>query len=197
MTSPSHGRRDWGSASPRGGRSVSDMPAVLGPIGRIGQANPPGRHRAAPHGLWRNRPPGPIFPAMITRRPGRAHPHREAVTPQAPPGSRIYAIGDIHGRADLLRRLHRLIHEDAYRRQAPRNVVVYLGDYIDRGDESPAGTALLPDAPPPSFESVYLKGNHEESLLCFLEATAIGPALLLYGCAPTLRRPDVRPPHPP
>src|SRR5258708_7712134 len=197
MTSPSHGRRDWGSASPRGGRSVSDMPAVLGPIGRIWQAKPPGRHRAAPHGLWRNRPPGPIFPAMITRRPGRAHPHREAVAPQAPPGSRIYAIGDIHGPADLLRRPHRPIHEDAYRRQAPRNVVVYLGDYIDRGDESPAVIDLLPDEPLPSFESVYLKGNHEESLLCFLEDTAIGPAWLFYGGAQTLHSYAVRPPDAP
>ncbi len=134
---------------------------------------------------------------MITRRPGRAHPHREAVTPQAPPGSRIYAIGDIHGRADLLRRLHRLIHEDAYRRQAPRNVVVYLGDYIDRGDESPAVIDLLLDEPLPSFESVYLKGNHEESLLCFLEDTAIGPAWLFYGGAQTLHSYGVRPPDAP
>jgi len=75
---------------------------------------------------------------MNTRRPERASRPSEAVVPQAPPDSRIYAIGDIHGRVDLLRQLHRLIHEDAYRRQAPRNVVVYLGDYVDRGDESRA-----------------------------------------------------------
>src|SRR5260370_31929726 len=186
MTSPTHSTRDWGSASTGGSSSVSDRPVLLGPIGRIWQAKPPGRHRAAPHGLWRNRPPGPIFPAMITRRPGRAHPHREAVTPQAPPGSRIYAIGDIHGRAHLLRALHRLIHEDAYRRQAPRNVVVYLGDYIDRGDESPAVIDLLLDEPLPRLQKGYLKGNPEEGRLGLLEETAIGPAVLFLCGAPAL-----------
>jgi serine/threonine protein phosphatase 1 len=134
---------------------------------------------------------------MTTRRPGRGAPRSEAMIPQAPPGSRIYAIGDIHGRADLLRRLHRLIHEDAYRRQAPRNVVVYLGDYIDRGDESPAVIDLLLDEPLPSFESVHLKGNHEESLLRFLEEATIGPAWLFYGGAQTLRSYGVRPPDAP
>src|ERR1700732_3262321 len=192
MTSPTHSTRDAASASTRGSRSVSDMAVLLGPIGRIWQAKPPGSN-ARPLGLWRNWPPGPIFPAMNTRRPGRGVPSSEAVKPQAPPGSRIYAIGDIHGRADLLRQLHRLIHEDAYRRQAPRNVVVYLGDYVDRGDESPAVIDLLLDEPLPSFESIYIKGNHEESLLRFLEDTAVGPAWLFYGGAQTLLSYGVRP----
>lgn len=134
---------------------------------------------------------------MITRRPGRATPSSEAVAPQTPPDSRIYAIGDIHGRADLLRQLHRLIHEDAYRRQAPRNVVVYLGDYVDRGDESPAVIDFLLDEPLPSFESIYLKGNHEESVLRFLEDASVGPPWLFYGGVQTLRSYGVRPPDPP
>src|SRR6266849_10974405 len=124
---------------------------------------------------------------MITRLFGRARPQQQAVAPEVPPGSRVYAVGDIHGRVDLLRALHRLIQEDASRRQAPRNVVVYLGDYIDRGAESPGVIDLLLDEPLPSFESVYLKGNHEESLLRFLEDTAVGPAWLFYGGAQTLR----------
>ncbi|HEX9491497.1 MAG TPA: serine/threonine protein phosphatase, partial [Stellaceae bacterium] len=53
------------------------------------------------------------------------------------------------------------------------------------------------DEPLPSFESVYLKGNHEESLLCFLEDTAIGPAWLFYGGAQTLHSYGVRPPDAP
>ena len=106
--------------------------------------------------------------------------------PEVPPGRRIYAIGDIHGRADLLGDLHLLIHEDADRRQAPHNVVVYLGDYIDRGGASPAVLDLLLDAPLPSFESVHLKGNHEDSLLQFLEDYTIGRAWLSYGGAETL-----------
>jgi len=120
---------------------------------------------------------------------------QQGVLPEVPPGSRIYAIGDIHGRADLLRRLHQLIHEDAYQRQAPRNVVVYLGDYVDRGEASPAVIDLLLDEPLPSFESVHLKGNHEDSLLRFLDDTGVGPAWLLYGGAETLASYGVRPPH--
>src|SRR5258708_4322740 len=62
-------------------------------------------------------------------------------TPAAPPpavpaGTVVYAIGDIHGRADLLSDLHRQIAADAGQRGAERRVVVYLGDYVDRGAES-------------------------------------------------------------
>src|SRR5438552_6447655 len=60
----------------------------------------------------------------------------EAVVPRVPPGTRVYAIGDIHGRSDLLREINQMIHEDAYACQAPRNLVVYLGDYVDRGPQS-------------------------------------------------------------
>ena len=105
-------------------------------------------------------------------------------------------MGDIHGRVDLLREMHQLIHEDAYRRQAARNVVVYLGDYIDRGDDSSAVIDLLLDEPLPSFESVHLKGNHEESLLHFLTDAGIGPTWLSYGGAATLISYGVRPPQP-
>ena len=139
----------------------------------------------------------PHIPAMNSRRPEQPARPSEAVVPQAPPGSRIYAIGDIHGRADLLRQLHRLIHEDAYRRQAPRNVVVYLGDYVDRGDESRAVIDLLLDERLPSFESIHIKGNHEESMLRFLEDTAVGPPWLFYGGGQTLASYGVRPPEMP
>lgn len=133
---------------------------------------------------------------MINRRLGRGRQSPQRQAPQAPAGSRIYAVGDIHGRADLLRQMHQFIHEDAYRRQAPRNVVVYLGDYIDRGDESPAVIDLLLDEPLPSFDSIHLKGNHEDSLLRFLKDTGVGPAWTFYGGAATLRSYGVRPPEP-
>ena len=54
-----------------------------------------------------------------------------------PPGLRIYAIGDIHGRLDLLDRLHDLIAADlAAAPAAGRCLVLYLGDYVDRGPDS-------------------------------------------------------------
>jgi serine/threonine protein phosphatase 1 len=132
---------------------------------------------------------------MIARLFPRGRPE-EAVAPHGPSGSRVYAIGDIHGRADLLGHLHQLIHEDAYRRQAPRNVVVYLGDYIDRGKDSAAVIDLLLDEPLPSFERVHLRGNHEDSLLRFLDDVSIGPAWFFYGGDATLESYGVRPPAP-
>jgi serine/threonine protein phosphatase 1 len=132
---------------------------------------------------------------MIARRFAHGRPD-EAVAPQVPAGSRVYAIGDVHGRVDLLGYMHQLIHEDAYRRQAPRNVVVYLGDYIDRGSKSAAVIDLLLDEPLPSFERVHLRGNHEDSLLRFLEDISVGPAWFFYGGDATLKSYGVTPPEP-
>lgn len=120
---------------------------------------------------------------------------RKMVSPAVPRGSRVYAIGDIHGRLDLLRDLHQLIHEDAYRRQARRNVLVYLGDYVDRGMESREVIDFLLDNPLPGFECKYLKGNHEESMLRFLDDIEVGPAWLFYGGSQTLFSYGVRPPE--
>ena len=138
---------------------------------------------------------------MVTRLFGLIRQHQrpqptQRLAPEAPPDTRIYAIGDIHGRVDLLREMHQLIHEDAYRRQAPRNVVIYLGDYIDRGRDSPAVIDLLLDEPLPSFESIHLKGNHEDSLLRFLADTSIGPPWMFYGGSATLASYGVHPPEP-
>ncbi len=52
-----------------------------------------------------------------------------------PNGLRVYAVGDIHGRADLLKTLHQRIIADAARASKFENLVVYLGDYVDRGFE--------------------------------------------------------------
>jgi serine/threonine protein phosphatase 1 len=103
-----------------------------------------------------------------------------------PANTRVYAVGDIHGRLDLLTEINQLIHEDAYARQAPRNVVVYLGDYIDRGPQSREVIDELIDHPLPGFEQVHLIGNHEDSLLRFLADAQIGPAWLEYGGLATL-----------
>lgn len=120
-------------------------------------------------------------------------------TPSVPQGSCVYAVGDIHGRVDLLEALHDKILADAAARPAERRVVVYLGDYIDRGSASPQVIDLLLDRPLPGFESVHLMGNHEESLLRFLHDTSGGPAWLFYGGEATVASygvdPNVRPPR--
>src|SRR5579872_2716903 len=120
----------------------------------------------------------------------------DGAMPAVPAGTRVYAIGDIHGCVDLLRTLRQLIHEDAYRRQAPRNVVVHLGDYVDRGKGSRAVIELLLREPLPGFESVHLKGNHEDIMLRFLDDVSVAPSWLTYGGMETLQSYGIDPPHP-
>jgi serine/threonine protein phosphatase 1 len=115
-------------------------------------------------------------------------PERRArpVPAQGPAGRRIYVVGDIHGRADLLRQLHGMILADSGAHRNRQRVVVYLGDYVDRGLESRQVLDMLLDEPLQGFEQVHLLGNHEQAMLDFLEDPAIGPAWLYYGGAATL-----------
>ena len=54
-----------------------------------------------------------------------------------PSGRRVYAVGDIHGRADLLIRLMQDLREDIARGEYQgRPILIFLGDYIDRGFQS-------------------------------------------------------------
>ena len=87
---------------------------------------------------------------------------------QTPPDTVIYAIGDIHGRLDLLAALHERIAADARRRVAARKLLVYLGDYVSRGADSRGVVARVQEWQPPGFEPVWLRGNHEDLLLRFL-----------------------------
>lgn len=105
-----------------------------------------------------------------------------------PKETRIYAIGDIHGRADLLHELHRKILDDADSKRFYRKIVVYLGDFIDRGDDSKEVIDTLISEPlaDAGFEAKCLMGNHERSLLNFLEDTKAGPNWILYGGGATL-----------
>lgn len=103
----------------------------------------------------------------------------------APPGTRLYVVGDIHGRADLLRILHEAIRDDAA--DAPsRRVIVYLGDYVDRGGESSAVLEMLASGPPEGFEAVHLLGNHEAWLLDFLDDPDQGAGWIMNGGGATL-----------
>jgi len=81
--------------------------------------------------------------------------------------ARIYAIGDIHGRVDLLRRLVRAIEADFRDSPTADCLTVTLGDYIDRGPNSRGVIELLIQNPFPT-PYVALKGNHEALLERFL-----------------------------
>jgi serine/threonine protein phosphatase 1 len=80
--------------------------------------------------------------------------------PKLPPDLRIYAIGDIHGRLDLLEQLLADVSADRALRPMARCMYVFLGDYIDRGLSS-RGTIDRLIAHAGSHESVFLRGNHE------------------------------------
>ena len=133
---------------------------------------------------------------MFQRFFGRNRAPEPAVPPEGevPPGTRVYAIGDVHGRIDLLSALEDLIVQDRDGRPPARSVLVYLGDYIDRGFESRAVVDHLLGPPPADFDRVCLKGNHEDFLLKFLEDTQVGPVWLVNGGRETLMSYGVVPP---
>lgn len=115
---------------------------------------------------------------------------RRAVAPQ---GRRIFAIGDIHGRRDLLEDLLNLIR--SYRATSSADdVFVFLGDYIDRGPDSKGVVDVLL-ALPPEGTNIFLRGNHDQSLLDFLGDPAFYRAWRSFGAAETLLSYGVRPPR--
>ncbi len=87
---------------------------------------------------------------------------------RTPPGTVVYAIGDIHGRCDLLEAIQRGIAVDAKLRPARRRVIVYLGDYISRGGDSRGVVEMVRGHQLDGSEVVTLKGNHEDLLLRYL-----------------------------
>lgn len=125
---------------------------------------------------------------------GLSKPFRKNVKPRLPDGVRIYAIGDVHGRADLLQSLLTVIDADLARSAPERAIQVFLGDYVDRGPDSRAVLDILIERSK-SHETVCLKGNHEVFLLEVLKDPArleewrhYGGLLTLvsYGINPTM-----------
>jgi len=98
----------------------------------------------------------------------------EETSLRVPEGRAVYAIGDIHGCLAPLARLERKILADATARGAKERVIVYLGDYIDRGPDSAAVLDHLIERPLPGFRTVHLCGNHEDYMLRFLADPSVG-----------------------
>jgi serine/threonine protein phosphatase 1 len=118
---------------------------------------------------------------------------QDAPAPDVP----LYAIGDVHGRADLLIALLETIARDAEAEGiAAEAEIVALGDYVDRGEDSCGAVELLQAlATDPEARLRCLMGNHERMMLDFLDAPE-GPAarwpryggdatLLSWGIDPT------------
>jgi serine/threonine protein phosphatase 1 len=88
--------------------------------------------------------------------------------PRTPEGVRVYAVGDVHGRLDLLDPLLAKIDADLADHDPQMSVHVFLGDYIDRGQASAQVVERLIRRSE-TVPTICLKGNHEVLLLEFLE----------------------------
>lgn len=86
----------------------------------------------------------------------------------APDGMRLYAIGDVHGRADLLKRIHDRIDAELARDRPADWRVIYLGDYVDRGSDSRGVIDLLLARMADDQRHEALMGNHDERFAMFL-----------------------------
>jgi serine/threonine protein phosphatase 1 len=124
---------------------------------------------------------------------GRFDAHSEP-KPRIAPGTRIYAVGDIHGCAGLLDETLASIDADMDRNRDRRCLTVFLGDYIDRGPDSRRVIDLLIEWRR-GREAVCLMGNHEEMMLRFFAEPVLWDrwapnggvqTVLSYGLRPAL-----------
>jgi serine/threonine protein phosphatase 1 len=104
---------------------------------------------------------------------------------ELPEGTRIYVVGEIHGRADLLDRVLAKIDLDIIARPGPRSLEVFIGDYIDRGMNSKLVIEHLIRRSY-SRKIIFLKGNHEAYLCEFLKSPAVLNTWRQYGALETL-----------
>lgn len=120
-----------------------------------------------------------------------------AVPADGPGGRRVYAVGDIHGRLDLLQQLMDLIrHDAADSPSAPH--IIFLGDYIDRGLDSRGVIEYLIShcATNYAINSDFLLGNHEQVMWRVLDEydTDLAASWLRFGGREAVLSYGVKPP---
>jgi len=82
---------------------------------------------------------------------------------------RLYAIGDVHGRQDLLAEMHRRIRAEIDRDGVADWRIVHVGDYVDRGPHSRQVIQFLIDAMDADPRHIALGGNHDAGMVDFLD----------------------------
>ena len=112
--------------------------------------------------------------------------------PAIPAGRRVYAVGDVHGRMDLLDALAGAIEDDNRAAQSARSTVIMLGDLIDRGPHSRAVVDYVLDWQL-RREMRLIGGNHEEMLLTCIRNPATLVHFLRYSGKETLESYGVTP----
>ena len=105
-----------------------------------------------------------------------------------PDDLRVYAIGDIHGYVDVLKKMHAEIAEDLNRNPAENSHIIYIGDYIDRGPDSAGVLNELVEHNQLEDQNkrTFLLGNHEVALLDFLEGSPVPGWIEVWGGRETL-----------
>jgi serine/threonine protein phosphatase 1 len=124
------------------------------------------------------------FPSSASR--------KNKAPPRLPDGIRIYATGDIHGRADLLKKSFKRIDADLEKNPVPQSIEVFLGDYVDRGPASRQVIDLLIERSG-KHRTVFLKGNHETYFTGFVTNPAILENWQRLGGLETLMSYGIRP----
>lgn len=109
-----------------------------------------------------------------------------ATRSSVPAGHYVVAVGDLHGRLDLLETLWQQIDAASRLSSARHRTLIFLGDYVDRGLHSSQVIDRLLEGFS-GFETIFLKGNHDETLLQFLTDPSIGDAWRNFGGLETLR----------
>ncbi|TGX50387.1 serine/threonine protein phosphatase [Sphingomonas gei] len=102
---------------------------------------------------------------MLHKFLGRKRPPPSELRGAIPPGQRIYAIGDVHGRLDLLDQLLARIDTDEAQRDAAQTTLIFVGDLIDRGPESAQVVERVLQLQRVRGDVRLLVGNHEEVFL--------------------------------
>ncbi len=122
---------------------------------------------------------------------------RTPANPAVPDGLRIYAVGDVHGRFDLLADLAEKIRADLADNPPEASVEIYLGDYVDRGPDARLVIEWLRSQTSVCGKRICLKGNHEDIFLRFIADPGIAEywrdlggfeTLYSYGVPPPVAR---------
>ncbi len=103
-----------------------------------------------------------------------------------PDDTLVVAVGDLHGQLELLERLWLRIADVARQSSCRHKVLIFVGDYVDRGPHSAELIDRLLEGFA-GFESVFLKGNHDETVLQFLSDPSVGEVWKNFGGLETLR----------
>ncbi len=107
---------------------------------------------------------------------------------KTPDGTRIYAIGDIHGMDAALAAVHAAIATDIAARPVSRALTIHIGDYTDRGPDSAAVIERLAALSAHDPNVICLRGNHDQKLIDFLDnPEESAPAFFAFGGKATLK----------